>query len=217
MADEQESKRFHFDAAPITFFYPQVITKKAADYGNGKKGDPSYQIFAGVSPDHPQLKDLKRLLGKTAKEAFGTVEGVSFPIRMGDEIADEAKKRGKNREMMRGFVVLKAGSKEYTPQLFYVSNGEVIEIDDAMRTQAGSKFYSGCEGSIGVNFKAYEGNGKNIPNSVVAYLGDVVSLCRGPKLGGSGAAKYANFAKNVGEVSDKDPTAGTETDDEIPF
>ncbi len=119
---------------------------------------------------------------------------------------------------MRGLAILKATSKQYAPALFYVANGEVGEVEESMRSTVGSKFYHGVEGTIGVNFVAYEGNGANIPNSVKCYLGDAVSLCRGKKLGGGGKEKYAGFAKNMGTVSDTDPTdTGDDLDDEIPF
>jgi hypothetical protein len=210
MPEVKTEGRFKFDAAPITFFYPNVITPKTPDFGGGRKGKPGYQIQVGIAPDHPDLPALKALCKAVAKAKFGTLEGVSFPLKDGDKQADKAKASGKAREFLRGQVILKAGSTQYAPQLFYVANGEVIEVQEDMRAQVGSKFYSGCEGTVGINLVAYEGNGDNIPHSVVAYLYDVVSLCRGKKVGGGGASKYAGFAKNMGTVSDKDVTEGAD-------
>jgi hypothetical protein len=216
MAEELKG-RFKFEADSVTMYYPNVITPRMPDFGGGRKGKPSYQIQVGIRPDHPDLPALKKLIGAVAKAKFGRLTGVSFPIKDGDERADKAKARGKNREFLRGQVILKAGSTQYAPQLFYMSDGAIVEVEEGMRSQVGSKFYSGCEGTVGINLVAYPGNGDNIPDSVVAYLADVVSLCRGKKIGG-GAEKFSGFAKNVGVVSDQDPTADIgDDDDEIPY
>lgn len=122
---------------------------------------------------------------------------------------------------MRGYVILRSFSKQYAPSLFYVNGGNVVEVDDSIRTQVQSKFYSGVDASIEVNFVAYEGtktddNPNGVPNSVVAYLSSVCSLGTGKRVGGGGADRYSGFAKNVGTVSDEDPTEDLD-DEEIPM
>lgn len=208
----ENTGRFKFEAAPIVMLYPVVITPKPMMIDGKAKGDPMYQVQASMPLDHPELPALKALISRVAKEKFGTTKDVSLPIKLGDPQADKAKARKKDREFMRGRVILTARSKQYAPVLSYVSEGKVVEVGEDMRAQVGSKFYSGVEGTIEVNLVAYPGNGSNIPNSVVAYLAEACSLCRGKKLGGGGSAdKFAAFAKNMGEVSDVDPTG----DDEI--
>ena len=203
----ENTGRFKFEAAPITMLYPVVITPKPMMIDGKAKGDPMYQVQASIPPDHPELPALKAAIARVAKEKFGTTKDVSLPLKLGDAQADRAKAKKRDREFMRGQVILTARGKQYAPALSYVSNGVIVEVGEDMRAQVGSKFYSGVEGTIEIVLVAYDGNGKNIPNSVVAYLTEACSLCRGKKLGGSGSAnKFAAFAKNMGEVSDLDPT-----------
>ncbi len=215
MAEKKEVTRFKFEAAPVRMIFGSLIKPMASDYGNGRKSDPHYEIQAGIATDHPDLKALKATMAKVAKAEFGTVEGVSFPIKDGTKIADKGKAKGKNREACRGLVMFKASSSaEYPPALCYLTAGGVVDVED--RNLAASKFYSGVEVGMEVTLKAYPGNDSNIPNSVVAYLSTVCSLGRGEKLGGSAASRYATFAKNVGTVSDDDPTGGMD-DEDIPL
>ena len=207
---------FKFEAAPVVMLYGNIDTPRIAEYGGGKKSDPMFQAQFGIALDHPELATMKKALAKAAKDAFGTAEGVKFPIRMGDEMADKAKKRGKDRERCRGYVVLKATSQaDFAPGMFIIKDGEVVEIEDGMRKQSAAKFYPGVQCAVEVGFKAYNGNsdpddGPVIPNGVTAYLRSVCSTGQGKKLGNGGAARYSGFAKNVGTISDEDPTEGAD-------
>jgi hypothetical protein len=218
---EKKFYTFKFEAAPVTMLYIDAAKPRAADFGHGKKGDPVYQAQIGIKPDHPELKALKAKMIECAKDMLGTIEGVHWPVRDGTEMADEAHKRGKDRGRCRGLVVLKAASpQEYPPNLVLIENGQAVQVEEAMRSQVASKFYPGVEGSIEVNFKAYDGNGSNIPKTVVAYLRSVVSLNRGKNLGSSSAARFGAFAKNIGVVSQQDVTEGLDEEvgsNGIPF
>ncbi len=66
----QDTARFKFEAAPVRFFFPNVITPRAPEYGNGRKGDPEYSVQAGIASDHPDLKAMKALMVKVAKAKF---------------------------------------------------------------------------------------------------------------------------------------------------
>jgi hypothetical protein len=209
--------RFKFEAAPVILFNPAVISPKSQNFSKpgAKKqniSEPSYFVQALIPPDHPELKALKDDMKAVAKAEWGPdvkLDTISFPLSDGTKRFAENKKL----EAFNGMVVLRAGSKLYAPALFYVAGGKVIEVDEAMRTQASSKFYSGVEASIEVNLVAWEVDDNK---SVVAYLSSVCSLCTGKKLGGAGPARYEGFARNVGTISDVDPSAGAD-DDEIPF
>lgn len=230
MAEKKEVTRFKFEAAPVRMIFGFVTKPGVSDYGNGRKSDPHYEIQAGIAADHPDLKALKQTMFALAKKEFGpnirdvsqpvkpgdeSKVPVSFPIKDGTKIADKGKAKGKNREACRGLVMFKASSStEYPPALCYLTAGGVVDVED--RNLAAGKFYSGVEVGMEVTLKAYPGNDSNIPNSVVAYLSTVCSLGRGEKLGGSAASRYATFAKNVGTVSDDDPTAGLD-DEDIPL
>ena len=215
MAEAKKTVRFKFEAAPVTMLYGNVITPKVSDYGRGKKSDPHFEVQAGIETDHPELAALKKEMSALAKAEFGTVEGVSFPIKDGTKIADKAKARGKNRERCRGLVILKASSAaEYPPSLAYVSNGVGVDVEDGMRSQVASKFYPGVKIGMEVTLKAYEGNGSNIPNSVVCYLSNVISLGFGEKLAGGASSRHAGLIKNVGTVSNEDVTEGADEGDD---
>ena len=207
MAEAKEIRRFKFEAAPVRFLYGNVITPKVSDYGSGRKSPPHFEVQAGIPLDHPELKALKAQMAAVAKAKFGTTEGVSFPLKDGTKMADKAKGRGKNRERCRGYIVFKASSAaEYPPSLAYMANGSGVDVEDSMRQQSAAKFYPGVWIGEEVTFKAYEGNDGNIPNSVVAYLSNVVSLGFGEKLGGGASSRHAGLIKNVGTISEDDPT-----------
>ena len=204
---EKLDNRFKFEAAPVRMLYGTVITPKVSDYGGGRKSDPHFEVQAGIPLDHPELKALKAKIAAIAKAEFGTTEGVATPLKDGTKMADKAKARGKNRERCRDFVILKASSSaEYPPSLAYVANGAGVDVEDGMRSQVAGKFYQGVNIGMEVTLKAYKGNDENIPNSVVAYLSNVVSLGFGEKLGGGASSRHAGLIKNVGTVSEDDPT-----------
>lgn len=215
VARKHPSSVFKFDAAPVTMLYGSVAKTQVANYGNNKKSDPQFTIQAGIPLDHPQFPALKAEFARIAQEAFGSAQGVKFPIQDGERIADKAKAKNppKNRERCRGFVVLKANSgAEYPPSLFMVQAGGIVEIEEDMRTQNAGKFYPGVLCALEVTLRAYDGNGNTDPadgpviaNGVAAYIRSVCSTGRGKKLSGGGAERYAGFAKNVGEVSDENP------------
>ena len=216
MAEAKVDNRFKFEAAPVRFLYGAVISPKESDFGNGRKSKLHYETQVGIPLDHPELKELKAKMAAVAKAQFGSTDGVAFPLKDGTKIADKAKAKGKNRERCRDMLLLKASSAaEYPPSLAYVAEGKGVDVEDNMRSQVAAKFYPGVWIGEEVNFKAYEGNGSNIPNSVVAYLSNVVSLGYGEKLGGGASSRHAGLIKNVGTVSDDDPTEDISADEDI--
>lgn len=205
--------RFKFEAASVRMLYGNVITPKTSDYGNGRKSNPHFEVQAGIRLDHPELEALKTEMKRVAKEQFGTLEGVSFPLKDGTKMAEKAKGKGKNRERCRGQVIFKASSAaEYPPSLAYVTGGKGVDVADDMRAQSAGKFYPGVDIGMEVTLKAYPGNDSNIPNSVVAYLSNVVALGTGENLGGGASSRHSGLIRNLGVVSDDNPTVEDEAD-----
>ena len=66
-----EGNRFAFQV-PVRLYGPNVITAKAADYGNGKKGDPEYSTRAFFPKDHAEVKAFSAALAK-ARELIGNI------------------------------------------------------------------------------------------------------------------------------------------------
>lgn len=224
MADtNSEGSRFAF-TMPVRLYGPVLLTPKSLIINGKAKGDPEYGTRFFFPPTHPDVKGFKAALENARNSKFGeSATGIAMPFQMGDKWADKwlKKNAGKGtnpREFARGMILARASSKNFPPMLSYVSGGDIIEIPDEARATAGGKFYSGVEAVVEVNLVPYDGNGENIPDCVKAYLTKVCSLGRGERIGGRTSAQtFAGFARNLGQVSDQDPTAENDLDDEIPF
>lgn len=215
----QHSEKFQFDAAPVRFWSISVDKMRTKNYGGGKTSDPMYYAEVIIPNDHPELKGLQALMAKIAKAAFPGIpfNDISFPLRRGDEVADEAAKNGKDYAFLRGQVLMNTDSKQYPPNLGILVGGGVVDVTEDVRPTIGGKFYSGVRGTCEINLVPYAGN-KNVPNSIHAYLTAAVSLGVGQNLGGgSAASKFGNFARNIGTVSQENVTVGMDDNDEIPF
>ncbi len=227
MTDTTNGKRFSF-MVPVRLYGPNVIKPVTPDYGNGRKGNPEYSTRFFFPPDHPEAKAFSAALRELSVQQFGEgASGVAYPFQMGDKFADAwIKKHAKDvaagkknpRDFARGQVMVKASSKNFPPLLSYANGDIVVDIPDESRQAAGGKFYSGVMALVEVNLVPYEGNGSNIPDCVKAYLTQVCSLNRGERMGGkTGSQTFGSAVRNLGAVSDVDPTAGDDLDDEIPF
>lgn len=234
MSDQKEPKHTFVSLVPTTGTFLNVLEAKAVKKNGKETGDPKFSSNFEFNLDHPELDALKKLALKAAKEkwpdrAIGSEASKKdkngnpkqptfvFPWTLGDDLANNAKKRGKDREFSRGKLVLTARSK-YEPRLSVVKDGRMVDLEDeAARKAAKNYFYTGVDCLFQVSFQAYDGVGVNSLDGVTAYLDHVVSLNKGEKLlkGGPSAAEV--FKGYVGTTTDEDPTAGVEDDEEIPF
>lgn len=181
---------------------------------NGKEvGDPKYGLTLMMEPIYAGLPALKAKLAEAAKSKWPTraMSELTFPLTTGDKAADKAKVKGKNRDFMRGHVVLTARSK-YPPILSVLENGKIITLEsDALKAKYKSKFYSGCFVAASVNLVPYEGDDGE--DGVTAYLQSVLWVKDGERLGGRDQAEV--FKSYMGTTTSDNPLA--DDDEEIPF
>lgn len=225
---KSEGSRFAFNV-PVRLYGPVVISPKPLMLNGKPKGDPEYSTRFFFPTDHPEAKAFAEILGKIKAGKFGKEAKVAYPFQMGDAWADKWAKKPQNaerlakgeknpRDFARGMVLCRASSKNFPPMLSYVNGSGIIDIPDEARAASGGKFYSGVNAVVEVNLVPYDGNGENIPDCVKAYLTKVCSIGTGDRLGGGSSAQaFAGLARSLGQVSDVDPTAGADLDDEIPF
>ena len=233
MSDQKEPKHTFVSLTPTTGTFLNVLEPKAVMKNGKATGDPKYSANFEFDLDHVELKAVKDLAVKAAKEKWpGRAIGKEsskkdengnpkqptfiFPWTLGDDLAEHAKKRGKNREFSRGKLVLTARSK-YEPRLSAIINGRMVDLEGDARAKSKNLFYTGVQVLFQVSFQAYDGVGANGLDGVTAYLDHVVSLNKGEKLISGGPSAAEVFKGYVGTTTDEDPTSGDDLDDEIPF
>lgn len=237
--DEKNAGLFDFQVPVVTTF-PNLLEAKAVQRNGKATGDPKFSINIELDPaTQPELvtavkakaletarakwpgRDFAKEASKTYKDSEGVVNKklptFVFPWSSGTELADNAKAKGKDREFSRGKLVLTARSK-FQPRLSAIVNGKLVEYGDETPIASGKAyFYNGVEALVQVNFQAYDGVGETGADGVTAYLNLVLSTNKGKKLSGQGASAAEVFGSYIGKISNTDPTAGAELDDEISF
>jgi hypothetical protein len=188
----------------IIVYTNSLITPRRFERNGKPEGEPKYGVRIGLLPDSD---DFRRCVA-AAKDAAETdlpgrpLKGLTTPWVKGDAMADEAEAKGKNRDAYRGrmWIAAKTGVK-YPPKLSALINGKIVEFsEDEAKANAG-KFYNGTEALVSIRMKGYEGFG----GGVTAYLGSVLSLVRGERIGG-GRSAVETFKDVVGKYSNVDPT-----------
>lgn len=179
---------------------------------NGKpQGEPKYSANFVFNADHPDLKAMKELAAKLARQKWPDklFTELAFPFTSGDKLADKRKAKGKDEgNDLRGKVVMNIKSK-YEPRLAYLENGKIIDLEtDTAKQMAKGKFYSGVEVLAQFNFVVYDPIGENAKGGVTVYLNMVLSTNKGKKLAGSSKSASDVFKGYVGSVSTEDPTVG---------
>jgi len=205
--------------AYMNVFTPQSFKKKGKEVG-----DPKYGVTLMMEPGYAGLKALQAKLLEAARSKWPTrdMKELKFPVTTGDRAADKAKAKGKDREFMRGHLILTARSK-YPPTLAVLENGKIITLEsDALKAKYKSKFYSGCFVAASVNLVPYEGeeaedeDGNPITkDGVTAYIQSLLWVKDGARLGGSRDQSEV-FKSYMGTTTAENPLAG-DLDDEIPF
>lgn len=223
MADKKEGRIVKI-TVPVILSFPNLDEARAVKGKGGKpSGDPKFSASFEFAPDADVLKLIKSEALAAAKENWPgrdiagdfKAREFGFPWTSGDKLADKAVKNGKNREWSRGKVVVTARSK-YQPILSQLQAGKIIEIDGEAKPIIKKAFFTGVEVLAELNLQAYDGVGAN-PDGVTAYLNKVLSLGRGERLVKGGANSAEVFKDYIGSLSDEDPSAGEDLDDEIPF
>ena len=213
--------------SPVAMIYPHLFVPQAYKEKGKAKGEPKYSARLLFPADSQDLKDLKALAAKLARaewpdKAFNlktvptaehpqgqTIPQISFPFKSGDAAAD--KKGGDSVEYMRGKVLMSAKSKNQ-PQLGYITNGRIIELnDEAAMTAAKGQFYSGVQVYAELNLSTFPGAEGKLPG-VTVYLNAILSTGKGERI--ASAKSISNTFKGyAGIVSAQDPTAPGAGDD----
>lgn len=202
--------------SPAILLFAHALLEPKPFMKNGKaQGDPKFSTSMVFAADHPDVKGMKELVAKLARNRWPDkpFSELAFPFSSGDKLADKRKLKGKDDgENLRGQLVLKSSSK-YEPRLSYIENGRIIDLETATAKQmAKNKFYSGVEALAQLNFVPYDAIGENAKGGVTAYLNMVLSTGKGKRLSG-GASASEVFKGYVGGVSAEDPTGGESIDD----
>lgn len=201
---------------PTLATFPNVLEARAVMNKGKPSGEPKFSLNFEFPGDHPDLKPLKDLAVRVAKEAFPGVPLASlhFPFTSGDKLADEATAKGKEREWSRGRAVLVTRSK-FEPAIGVILNGKLVAFEGDARPRAKPYFYTGVSAGGKITFQPYDTpQGKG----VTAYLSQVVSLNTGERLTGAGGVEENDTFKGyIGIAKNEDPTGGAGLDDEIPF
>jgi len=210
---------------------------KARAFGEGKgkagRGEPKYSGMFLHKPDDPEFKIIKEAAVAAAKEKWpGRDIGADYksgelkmPWQSGDAVADRRLKKLQNEgkeddgrgDWQRGYMVVKAGSKNAPRLAYYDANRNAVEVDISKIDMHRAKFFSGAECSYEINLVAMDAIGEDGHDRVVAYLNIVCSTGKGERVGGGKSASEA-FAGYAGKATEEDPTAGKDDlDDDIPF
>src|SRR5579859_1214009 len=182
MADIKE----YFEiTTPVVSIWPNVVTPAVYQEKGKPVEDGKFSNKFLFEPDAEVLAAAKRAAAAVAAARwpgrdFSTLK---FPFESGTKIADAEKAKGdkgKDREFMRGKVVLTARTK-FEPGLAAVVGNDLVDFEGATRPAAKPYFYSGVETLGAVQFEAYDGKAGN-PDGITARLKKVVSLNKGERI-----------------------------------
>lgn len=249
-AQKQKAEDFNFQTA-YPCAYADIMAPRAYEKNGQKKGEPKYsgtfiidptpkiQHLDGKDVDMSDLGRLKRDVitmlnahNKTGKklkigrlteeqEQAGTHVEVQVPWKDGSKEADRMKAKGKDGEVFRGKMLLKATSK-FPPALAAVENGKIVElpaVDNVQPPAAAKFFYSGAHLVPSFGLHWYKGD-EGKPDGVSLYFNAALFAKHGNRLGGRTANAAETFKGYIGSISQEDTTGGAsvdELDDEIPF
>lgn len=240
MADKEKQPDFNFTTAHL-MAYENI--NEPSTYVKGKKPirgpgpNARYDATFVFEPDDAELAALKKEIvallqannttGKKLKigrlteeqEAANSHVEVNVPWKDGTKTADKKKAEGKDAEIFRGKILLKAASK-YQPALAALDAGKLLEFSTPEAIAIAKKyFYPGAHLVPSVGLHYYKGD-EGKPDGVSLYLNAVMFVKHGPRIGGRSVNAAETFKGYIGSVKDVDPTGGVthdELDDEIPF
>lgn len=196
---------------PVRGVYLNVFDPKPFKKNGKEVGEPKFSITLMIPPDYSDLPGLKGKIAEAARSKWSTraLSELKFPLGSGDKAAEKAKARGKNRDFMKGLLVLTARSK-YPPTLSVLEGGKIITLEsDALKAKYKSKFYSGCFVAASVNFVPYDADDGD--DGVTAYIQSLLWVKDGERIGGRDQDEV--FKSYMGTTTAEDPLG----DDDIPF
>ena len=196
----------------VPIIWAHVVTPKAE---NATLGIPSrYEVTFVFTEDHPDFAAIKAALAAAMKDLKAA--GRKVPIERGDKLADAAQEKDRDRECLRGKLLVKAHlplmsrKKEalLPPRLYVAQDGKFISHSN--RADYTSAFYNGVMVRGEITIIPFEGMG----GGASIWVNELVSYNHGDRLNVGGGEdpqnKYGTPVEYVGHVSSKDPTAGAE-------
>lgn len=235
MTEENTGFFFKFESALVTAVWVNVIKPRAYKENGVEKGEPKYDCNFIWKPDHPDFVRLKAAAVAAMKAKWPSRDiradfnagEIKVPWQSGEAAIEKRTKKLAKKgqqydgklDFLKGHYVLKAASK-YRPKLSIVHNGGILDLitDDLVAAHA-KKFYGGVQCLAELQLWPYDGKKDDDKDGVTAYLKYVLSANKGEKIGGEGGQRPASevFKGYVGTLTDVDPTAGQNLDDDIPF
>jgi hypothetical protein len=233
MAENGKELTVYTFKEPVRMCYSNLVAARAftPKKGSAPKGDPRFDATFLLAPDSPDLVALKDLVIAEAKAMFpgkrliarrltqeeldaGCVE-IAVPWKDGTKQADKAKAESpsKDKEFMRGFIVVKASSK-FAPALSGIEGGKIVEYDKPdMRPTLDKLFYGGAFVAPHVALHSYPAKDDK-PGGVGLYVNAAIFIKHGPKIGGRSINAAEVFKGYAGTVSAEDP-GSNDGDDEL--
>lgn len=225
MADERNPNAYLFKR-PVRGIWLHVIKPRPLRPNDPVARKPRFEASFMIPVDDTEdLPAIKALLGRAAMEKFGTTTGIKFPLQDGNKVADAAKLKNRDREFLRGQVLLAAhantvsakGDTLNPPRLSVLvqnamsGKGEYVDYEGEHRQIADKFFYPGVLLRADITVATYPAP---LGPGVHAYVNHLLSFNSGEKLaiGMDNDARWGDadetFKQYVGHVSAADPTAG---------
>ncbi len=202
--------RDYFTLDDVTGVYFSLDKPKS---GGKFNQEPHWEVTCLIARDHPQLKEFAAKVREVADEEWeltnDTYKELKLPFKDGTKFAD--KKPG--REWARGMIMItpKTGL-DYPPDIgFYDKKGFNLVTGVNKGPQLRELFYPGVLLNVDMAVSTFESRDQG----VTLYLQGIGSHKTGERIAGLGSGSVNRLSRNVGTVSDVDPTE--DLDDEIPF
>ena len=197
-----------------------------AKRGNRQMRDAGYEVSLLLDEDHPDLPGIKAAIvaAATGKAEIGAK--YQQPIKRGSVMADKNATKRKaltppkapSQEYLRDKIVLVARSK-FPVALGIFQKGGIVNLDtDALKALHSKKFFAGAEALIQVRFAWYDPSPLVPAGGVNAFLQTALATGRGKPFPGTGERSVAEAFKGyAGHLSNEDPLAGTDPEDNFEF
>lgn len=201
---------------------PQAYQRRENGRPVGQPGLPQFRASFMLPAAHPLLDAMKGVMAAVATEKLkitderGVLVPVPFseirwPIKDGNRLADEAQAAKKNREYLRGHVLLTTKSVDAPdrnpPRLSVLVSGAWLHYETPEERKLAERYlYNGVLAAAKINFSGMTVDGRHY---VTAYLNTVYSLNQGDKIaGGHDDEMMERLSGYAGQVSAVSPSAG---------
>ena len=214
MAENKPQFSYSLDNAVPAIYTNNLITARAFQRDGKANGEPKFGATFCFPEGHADMSPLKQKALAAARAKWPGIEtkNVKWPWLPGSTIADRAKIKGKDREVLRPFACVLNARSVFEVALSILDNGNIIDLATAEAKNAARDkyFYDGVLLGAVFNFVPYE---QNDTLGITCYLNRVLSLGEGERIKVSSAASGAEvFAKYSGRASHVDPGMNADMD-----